>query len=459
MRKRLILIFLLLLFASSAFSQTENELITVIGDSLIGKVVDGESIREVIGDVVLKQGNVTVTCNRAIQYLASNEAELIGNVVAVQDSLTLKTERGFYYGNLRKTKSTSGITMDDMKVILSADSGEYFFDEHRAFFQTNVKLRDSITTLTSDALTYFKDEDRSVSVGNVKVVDNKSLIKADTLILYRKDKISYADGNVSINSFENNTTVYGDHLEDYGKKKYTLINENPLMMQIDTTTSETDSLAEMRIDTLMIKCKVMEGYRDTTNLFKAIDSVIIIRGDFASVNDFTLYYRNDEQLITEKISESAPRPVLWYGSSQLTGDSVTIYLENGQMKKLDVINNSFMLSQNKNYPQRFDQTSSENIHLYFGDNKLNRAEFDGKVQSIYYLYDDEKSNGLTKSTAQDMAIVFENNEVLEVRLYGIPNSEYYPEAKIVGLERTFTLPKFVFNENRPSKQKLISGIK
>ncbi|MCW8804844.1 MAG: hypothetical protein OQK56_00155, partial [Ignavibacteriaceae bacterium] len=82
----------LIICSISLYSQSEDERITVIGDSLVGKIVDGESVREVIGNVKLNQGNVTVTCNKAIQYIARNEAELIGNVIAKQDSLTLQTE-------------------------------------------------------------------------------------------------------------------------------------------------------------------------------------------------------------------------------------------------------------------------------------------------------------------------------------------------------------------------------
>ena len=40
----------------SLYSQSEDERITVIGDSLVGKVVDGESIREVIGNVKIEPG-------------------------------------------------------------------------------------------------------------------------------------------------------------------------------------------------------------------------------------------------------------------------------------------------------------------------------------------------------------------------------------------------------------------
>jgi lipopolysaccharide export system protein LptA len=460
MLKFFLSVILIFIFCSISSAQTDEESITVIGDSLFGKVVEGESVREVIGNVVLTQGDVVVTCSRAIQYLAKNEAELIGNVVARQDSLTLNTEKGFYYGDLRKAKSTSRVTLDDIKVVLSADSGVYFFEEKRAFFQSNVELIDSLSVLTSEELTYFKNEDKTIAVKNVKVVDDKSELNADTLTHFRKTKITLADGNVKLKSFENNTTIFGNHLEDYANKKYTLITENPLMMQIDTTkTTENDSLAEYSIDTLLIRCKTMEGFRDTTDLFKAIDSVNIYRGGFASVNDFTLFFRSDDRIITEKINDDASQPVLWYENSQLTGDSINIILIDNEIKLLEVFDNAFMLSQNKNYPERFDQSSSKNIKLNFDNSKLESAEFDEKVQSIYFLFEEDEPNGLTKSTAMSATIVFENNEVSQVRLYGSPTSEYHPEEKVQGLERTFTLPKFVLKENRPSKAELLKALK
>jgi len=441
------------------YAQTEDERIIVIGDSLVGKVVNGESIREVVGNVRLSQGNVNVTCDMAIQYLARNEAELIGNVIAKQDSLTLQTEKGYYFGNLKKTKSTSGIILDDTKVVLSADSGQYFFDDAKAFFQTNVKLVDSVTTLIADELTYYKNLDKSVAVGNVNINDRSNIIYADTLVHLRKTKFSIADGKVSISNIQDNLTIFGNHLEDDGELRYTLIDKNPVLMQIDTSITKQD-VAEtvITIDTLLIKSKVMESFRSGTNVFKATDSVKILRGGFASVNDLTTYYRDDEKIITDKISENAPGPVLWYENSQLMGDSITIYLEEGQIKNLTVNFNSFMLSQNNLFNQRFDQTSSDSVHMYFINNRMERAEFAGKVQSIYFLLDDDVPNGLVKSTAHNAVIVFKENKIDQVRLYGSPTSEYYPEVKVEGLERTFTLPKFVLKENRPLKKDFLMNL-
>jgi len=86
-----------------------------------------------------------------------------------------------------------------------------------------------------------------------------------------------------------------------------------VLLQIDTIyTSEDDSVESFRIDSLIIKCEVMEGIRDSASIFKATDSVKIIRGTFASVNDFTLYLKTDEKIIIEKISDEGERPILWY---------------------------------------------------------------------------------------------------------------------------------------------------
>ena len=450
----------LLLFSGLLFAQQSSERIIVVGDSLVGRVVNGETIREVIGNVVLKQGNVTVTCNKTIQNITRNEAELIGNVVVLQDSLTLKTSSGFYFGNSKKTRSTTGLVLDDGKVTLSADSGEYFFDEDKAIFETNVKLVDSLTTMTSDNLVYYQKEDRAFATGNVKVTDESSEIFSDTLDHNRKTGYSIADGNVRIINPENNTTVYSGHLENDSQKKYSFINEHPILLQIDTTfNSENDSSKIERIDTLIIDAKVMEAFRDSTKLFKAIDSVKILRAEFSSVNDITLLFRETDLIITYKIKkDSSAQPVLWYDNSQLTGDSVTIYLEDNKIHQLDVDGNSLMLSQNADFKDRFDQTSSDSIRMFFKGNNIDRSEFFGNVYSYYFMFDNEKPNGLTKSTSNSATIFFKDNEVDEVKLFGSPNSEYYPEVKVKGLEKTFSLPRFVFYQNRPVKSVLLKNI-
>ena len=451
--------FILILFSGILFPQ-EKELITVIGDSLVGKVINGETTREVYGNVVLTQGNVVITCDKAIQYISRNEAELIGNVIAKKDTITIKTPRGFYFGNLRKTRSNAGVYLDDKKVILTADSGDYYFDEDRAFFQTHVKLFDTTSTLTSNKLNYYNKQDRAVAVGNVKIVDQENEIIADSLEHFRRDQITFAFNKVRIKNKKNNTEIYGKHLEDYRKRNYSIIDISPLLLQVDTTiVTNKDSTKETKLDTMFIKARIMESFRDSVERFTATDSVLILKNEFASRNDLTLYYKQKDKIITNKISDDARQPIIWYSNSQLTGDSVTIYLEGNKIIRLDVNQKSFMMSQNETYEERYDQTSSDSTKIYFDNNKIKEADFFGNVYSIYYLYEGETKNGLTKSNSARAKVLFKDDEVDEVKLFSNPASEYYPEKQVKGNEKSYLLPRFIIMEDRPTKQEMYQTLK
>lgn len=460
MKKYFLLIIIIYLSIIPKLFAQQGDLIRVVGDSLIGKMVKGESVREVYGNVVLTQGNVVITCNKAIQYISRNEAELIGNVIAKKDTLTIKTARGFYFGNLSKTKSNSGVYLDDKKVILTADSGEYFFNEDRAVFETNVKLFDTTSTLTSTKLNYFQKQDRAVAIGNVKIVDPENEITADTLEHFRKTKITFAFSNVRIKNLKNNTEIYGEHLEDFRERNYSIIDIKPLLLQVDTTyITREDSTKEAKLDTLFIKARLMESFRDSSEKFIATDSVLILKDEFASRNDLTLFYKEQNRIVINKISEEARQPIIWYKNSQLTGDSITIYLDGNKITKLDVNNIAFMMSQNEIYDNRFDQTSSDSIKIYFANNKINEADFFGKVYSIYYLYEGETKNGLTKSNSSKAKVLFKDDEVSEVKLYINPASEYYPEKQVNGNEKSYLLPRFIIMEDRPTKEEMYQTLK
>lgn len=438
----------------------QSELITIVGDSLKGMVINGESIREVIGNVVLTQGNVKVTCNKAVQYISRNDAELIGNVIVTQDTLTIRTERGFYFGNLRKTTSSSEVKLDDKKVILTAKQGEYYFDEQRAFFKDDVRLYDTVSTLTSETLTYFRNEDKAIAVGLVKIVDIENTIYADSLEHYRNQQKSYAFKNVLIKNNTNNVLVFGNYLEDNRLTKYTLIDKSPLLIQIDTVIVKNDDDTEdITFDTLFISSEKMEVFRDEEDKFVATDSVQIIRELFSSLNDITYYFQDSSKIITYKKAENLKQPVIWYGYSQLTGDSITIYLVDNKINQLNVDGTSFMLTQNENFPERFDQSSSSSTKIYFDNNKVTRVEYFDNVFSIYYMYDDNQPNGLIKANSKDAIIYFTDNEVSDVKLLGNPGTEYYPENIVEGKERNFLLPKFNLIETRPSKDQMYEKLK
>jgi len=441
-----------LLLATTIICQHNGEPITIIGDSLVGKIVNGETVREVIGNVILTQGNVRITCNKATQYLAKNDALLEGNVIATQDTLTIKTERGFYYGDERITESKSEVKLNDRKMTLTALNGEYHFNENIAYFSRHVTLTDESTKLTSNKLTYYRNEEKAIAVDNVTIRDSVNTIKADSLVHFRNSKITFAEKNVRIKNRKENTVIFGEHLEDYSKKNYSIMTNNPVLVQIDTTESGEK-------DTLVISAIVMESFNDSSKKFIATDSVKIVRGLFSSKNAYSIFYRNEDKIITMKRKPEENFPVLWYDVTQLTGDSVAILLNDNQLDKIEVYGNGFILSSNPDYQTRFDQISGDQVTIYFDTSGINNTDVVGNVLSIYYSYEGKDPNGLMKASSQKAKIFFVDDKVDEVKLYSNVLSEYHPENLVAGNELSFTLPSFMIVKDRPTKNDLLTKIK
>lgn len=69
-------------------------------------------------------------------------------------------------------------------------------------------------------------------------------------------------------NLKNNSEIFGQHLEDYRQKGYSLIDREPLFIQVDTTFAANDDGTEtVQLDTLFIKSRIMEAFRDSSERF------------------------------------------------------------------------------------------------------------------------------------------------------------------------------------------------
>lgn len=441
------LIFLFVLFTKS-YAQEDNRIVA-IGDSLVGKVVNGESIRELHGNVVMTQGAVRITCDKAIQYLAKNEAELIGKVVVTQDSIVIKTVRGYYYGNSKIAYSNHGIDLTDGHVQLYSKNGYYYFDENRSYFYDQVKLIEGISTLSAIRLNYFDDEDKAIAGGSVIVSDTSSTMLADSLIYFRNKKNTLAFNNIRIYNSTDRIAIFGERLEDNGQNKYTKIWENPFFVRIDTTSNGNP-------DTLMVSALLLEAFDDSTQKIVATYSVKILKTGFASASHQTFFYRSSDEIQTFKREGDVLPPVIWNEETQLSGDSVYVFIKDNRLARINLNSNATIISEHKEKMFRYDQISGKAVKIFFENGEIKLTDVYGNVLSIYYVYDEREPNGLLKSSSESAKIFFINGSIEDVRLYGKPATEYHPENLIEGKEKEFTIPAFKLFSNKPTKEHLLS---
>lgn len=398
--------------ASLSFAQGVRVIVLENADHVEGRQINGEAVREFIGSVRFSQENVHVSCNRALQFLTSGKVELMGNVVVVDDSgVTMKCPRGMYYRDERRAVGLDSVLIDDGTVILTARYGEYFVDPKRAFFRNQVVVRDTASIVNADSLTYFRIEKKSVAEGNVAVYN-------------RTDRI----------------TITGRQLDHWSAKQFSRVTGHPLLTQIDSSADGT-------IDTLFVRSRVMEAYRDTLKLFVAIDSVSILRADLAAVCSVARFYTANDSITLRG------GPVVWYEKTQVTGDSINVYLRHRKLDRVHVLGNAFAISESdSNYPGRYDQLSGEQMFMQFGSKGLAQIDVESRATSLYHLYEDSLANGLNKTSGDRILIGFEDGKVASIRVQGGVEGKYVPENLVRGKEEEYTIAGFQLHRNRPGNR-------
>lgn len=378
-------------------------------DQVHGKQINGEAAREFIGNVRLRQENVHITCDRALQFLTSGRVDLMGNVVVVDDSgVTMRTPRGVYFRDDRRAIALDTVRIDDDEVTLTARYGEYFVDPKRAFFRGSVVVRDSASIVASDSLTY-----------------------------YRVDKKSVAQGNVKVHNLTDNITITGRRLEHWSSRKFSRITEQPVLTQIDSSGTGT-------YDTLVVRSKVMEAYRDTLKLLLAIDSVQIVRTDLAAVCKMAKFYTAADSIVLRGT------PIVWYQDTQVTGDSINVYLKRRKLDHVNVMSNAFAISESdSSFPERYDQITGEFMRLQFAGKGLQHIDVETRAISLYHLYEDSLANGLNKTSGDRILISFKVGKVESIRVVGGVEGQYFPENLVLGKERDYEIAGFQLYTTRP----------
>jgi hypothetical protein len=383
-------------------------------DVAAGSVIDGQDVREFIGNVRLRQENVRIACDRALQFLASGRVDLTGHVVITDDSVTIRTPRGVYFRDERKTEGFDSVRLEDRTTILTAKYGQYLIDPRIAFFRRDVAVRDSASTITADSLTY-----------------------------YRVDRMSIALGNVTVCNESDNVTITGGRLDHDAGRSYSRMSLNPVLRQIDTSSASTD--------TLVVRARVMEAYRDSTRRLIGIDSVKILRADLAATCGRATFFTTGDSILLRA------EPVVWYQETQVTGDSINVYLKNRALHRVTVGGAAFAISRSDSlFPDRYDQITGESLTMEFAEKRLHRIDVVTRAISVYHVYEDSLGNGLNRTSGDRIIMDFESGKLQTIHVYDGVEGQYYPENLVRARERDYRIPGFLWRSNRPRKDQMLN---
>ncbi|MGB9912931.1 MAG: OstA-like protein [Candidatus Kapaibacteriota bacterium] len=416
----LLLFVYIFLFPFVAISQ--NPIVLVNADSIVGYKMNENPVRDFIGAVHLRQRNIELFCNKATHFIAENRVILIGDVRIVQDTLVLMSDYIEYDGNKSAANSLSKVEIKEPQNYLKANYGTYYFKNKLANFFDEVIYEEKNVKLKAKRVDFDRANDIVYAFNNVKLETDSLILLCDTLVYARTTKNLSAYSNVqTFAKYESLEILSGCMLIDQKNKLSRSFNK-PELRLIDTIKVESDT-TKYKLDTLFLFADTLiSETKDTVTKFKFIHNVKLFKEKITTIGDYGELHRESQW------GYLVGSPFLWYDSTEFKGDSLYFVMKNRKISFIEFVNNSSILSPSNYDTLYIHKIQSDTLRIYFSDNKINHILGLGRVKTNYFLKDEETNEiQLANYTSDSIRIHFLDNEVNNVVWYGNVDGEVIPE--------------------------------
>ncbi|WP_320632457.1 OstA-like protein [Porphyromonas somerae] len=445
-----------------------------------------------VGNVVLRHKDATMYCDSAKLYQEQNRFEGFGSVRIEQgDSLEITCNYIDYNGMNLLARLRESVVMNHGDNHLYTDSLDYDRKTGLGYYFDTGSVADTLNVLSSTYGTYDTKSKKVVFEEDV-VLDNPNFK------LYT-DQLNY-DTETKLADIVSPSRIVGDSGIIYTSRgTYDTENDLAYLMNRPVMVSGTrwmtgDSLfydrAAMRAemyrhiqmkdtaqqvalfgnfavyhedigygfaqdsayiveysseDTLYMHAKLMEMIKadSVSTLFKGIGNARLYRSNAQAVADSIIYNTRDSVMV------SYGKPFIWSGESQVTGDTVSLFIHNGELDYAHIRENAY-LSSKVDEEKHFNQMRGREVLAYFSDQQMDSVWTRGNAEVIYYsLNPDSIATEHVKAQCSEILMQFKEEELSKVKLMGRQVGTVSPVLLID--ETQLYYPDFVwFPEGRPT---------
>jgi len=420
---KLILFFLICLCNLHLYSQ--NPIILVNSDSVVGYKINEKPVRDFIGNVHLRQGNVDLFCNKATHYIEDNRAFLSGSVKITQDTLVLTSENVDYDGNKSLANAYSKIMIIDPSTKLIANKGTYNFRTKTADFFGDVVYEEQKSKLKAEHIEYNKPLQLIKSYGKVELETDSLRLKSDSMFIYRNEDKIFSVSNVQMSGKFEPINLISEFLIIDKKSQITKAYGEPVLILIDTVKEVLENETEsQRLDSLFVFADTILAKKDDTGKteLEFINNLRLFKDNFTAIAGFGKIYRDSE------VGFLKQNPLLWYDSTEFKGDSVFFVLKDRSLTFVRISGNGKILSPSHLDSSYVHRILSDTINIFFKERQLDYILGVGNSRTNYFLRNEETNEiQLANYSSDSVRIELQNNEVLDVVWYSNVSGEVIPE--------------------------------
>ena len=417
-------------------------------------LIEPENIVKARGNVRIDHGDTMRAYCDSLQFdKDENIAQLLSNVKIINKNMTLTTEHLTYKVDERLGYYVGGGKLINNDNVLTSKVGYYNVKANTSHFRGDVHLVNPDYTIDCDTLVFNNETEVAYFYGPTTLTTDENeiycekgwynsksetskfttnawiqspdyLIKGDTLNFNNKTGFGKVKGNVEWSDSTKETIITGHYAEYNQKKDNGLVTDSALLtikMDDDTLYLTADSLfthkRQESTDSLAADSS------KETHFFYAYNDVTIYKSNMQAVCDSLTYFSKDSVFNLYK------DPVVWTDSTQMTADTISLFLQSKKIKKLSLLDKAFII--NFLEYEIYNQIKGRDVFGYFEKDTLRRIIVKGNGESIYYAQDDNKAYiGANKATCSNILIKFKDAKVNTVTFLNKPNATFFPMQQL-----------------------------
>ena len=395
--------------------------------------------------VVVQDSAFNLYADSLLYNTSSDIASFISPTKIIQEGKEIYCEDGYYNLNTgealftQNAKYVEGTTKADANEIRYSEKKKEVMLSGNAHYRGEDKIADADTIIfneESEDITllgngYYEGDGKVVQGDKISFnqktgkleVEGKSFLSEPPMIIEGEkilyDSISgYADfyGDVIWRDTSTKNTIYSEFLSYNSETEIVRVEKKdgvrPMLLQI----LDGDSLY-LSADTLLFN-KIKTDTAEYQS-FTAFPDVRIFKENMKAVSDHFYFDDLDSTFTLTGI------PIMWSDSSQFSGDTIHIFLEEGEIDRMKLKQNTFIVnSASHNY---YNQISGTEANADFLEDYVETMLVHGNSRSIYFLKDEIGAFiGTNKTDCSRMRFYFKKDSLTDVRFYADPAHQLTP---------------------------------
>ncbi|XZF12502.1 OstA-like protein [Chitinophagaceae bacterium MMS25-I14] len=476
------------MFCDSAYMNLEANTVEAFGSVKIiqpgGTQVQSDYLRY-IGNTKMAylKGNVSLTDGKAnlwCEELYYNTGTKIGNYeqggTLQNESTTVSSNTGTYNVNTKEARFTGEVFVTDPQYNVTSDDLSYNTQTKISqFFAPSIITSDKSEVRTSNG-TWDGTNQIAHLVSRSSVQNEAQYIEADKIDYNKKSGLGHAEGRVvSIDTTQKTTLFCG--IADYNERSRKLKafikpvmrkmnGKDSLFIRADTFFSAP---VPKPVDTLKNKQATIKGQKGkpgspvnpaapgTENQKKRKSKAALPeKGMTMSVTDtadadstapryfiafhHVLIFSDSMQGRCDSLSYSMQdstmrmmyAPVAWFRQSQVTGDTILMFMDSSKLKRVYIPNNALIISRSGPVKANmFDQVQGKTLTGNLVNNTMHDMLVWPNAESIYYPKDEKGAYlGVDQSQSEKMRVLFKDEGISRIILEQEVKQTMSPLTKI-----------------------------